>query len=66
MNSTGKHALLRVGKSFLTAAEFEHLANVPPATEWFKNLDNDHTARAYKKSIRDFMRFAGIDRPVLM
>ena len=63
MSSARKHALLRVGKSFLTAAEFQHLANVPPETEWFKNLDNEHTARAYKKAIKDFMRFAGIDRP---
>jgi len=63
MNSTRKHVSVRGGKSILTAAEFQHLADVPPATEWFKNLDNDHTASAYKESIKDFMRFAGIDRP---
>jgi integrase/recombinase XerD len=47
----------------LTAPEFQHLAEVPPEVEWFKNLDNDHTKRAYKKAIQDFMLFAGIDRP---
>src|SRR5690242_5573989 len=47
----------------LTAAEFQGLADVPPAVEWFKNLDNDHTKRAYKKAIKEFMLFAGINRP---
>src|SRR5665213_1017143 len=51
------------GESFLTAAEFQQLADVPPEVQWFKNLDNDHTERAYKKAIKDFILFAGIDRP---
>lgn len=50
-------------KRLLTVPEFEHLANVPAEVEWFKNLDNDHTRRAYKKAIKEFMLFAGIDRP---
>ena len=50
------------GPALLTAAEFQQLANIPPETEWFKNLKNDHTKRAYKAAIRDFVRFAGIDR----
>jgi integrase/recombinase XerD len=51
------------GKSLLTAAEFQQLADVPPEVEWFKNLDNEHTQRAYKKAIKDFILFAGVDRP---
>ncbi|HUA82829.1 MAG TPA: tyrosine-type recombinase/integrase [Bryobacteraceae bacterium] len=56
-NKTTQHSRL------LTAPEFQHLAAVPPEVEWFKNIDNDHTRRAYKKAIKDFMIFAGIDRP---
>jgi site-specific recombinase XerD len=47
----------------LTAAEFQRLADVPPEAEWFKNLDNSHTKRAYERAIKDFIRFARIDRP---
>jgi site-specific recombinase XerD len=47
----------------LTAAEFQRLADVPPEVEWFKNLRNPHTKRAYQRAIKDFMLFAGIDRP---
>jgi integrase/recombinase XerD len=47
----------------LTAAEFQKLANVPPEVEWFANLTNAHTRRAYEKRVKDFMRFAGIERP---
>jgi integrase/recombinase XerD len=47
----------------LTAAEFQGLADVPPEVEWFRNLDNAQTERAYKNAIGDFMRFAGILRP---
>ena len=47
----------------LTAAEFHRLADVPPEIEWFANLDNAHTRRAYENAVKDFMRFAGIRRP---
>jgi integrase/recombinase XerD len=47
----------------LTAAEFHLLADVPPEVEWFANLSNPSTRRAYENAIRDFMRFAGIERP---
>ena len=36
---------------------------MPPEVEWFANLSNPHTRRAYENAIRDFMRFAGIARP---
>ena len=51
------------GSRLLTAAEFQQLADVPPEVEWFKNLTNAHTRRAYENAVGDFMRFAGIQRP---
>ena len=47
----------------LTAAEFQKLADVPPEVEWFANLTNAHTRRAYENAVKDFMRFTGIERP---
>jgi site-specific recombinase XerD len=47
----------------LTAAEFHRLADVPPEAEWFANLTNRHTRRAYQHAITDFMQFTGIARP---
>jgi integrase/recombinase XerD len=47
----------------LTAAEFHRLADVPPEVEWFANLSNPATRRAYQNAIRDFVRFTGIARP---
>lgn len=44
----------------LTAPEFQSLANVPPEVEWFANIENANTRRAYRNDVRDFMRFAGI------
>jgi site-specific recombinase XerD len=44
----------------LTAAEFHQLGNVPPEAEWFANLDNPRTRRAYQIDLRDFMTFTGI------
>jgi len=47
----------------LTAADFQQLTDVPPEVEWFRNLDNPHTGRAYQNAIRDFMEFTGIRKP---
>jgi site-specific recombinase XerD len=47
----------------LTDAEFHRLADVPPEVEWFANLSNPSTRRAYENAVRDFMRFTGIARP---
>lgn len=48
----------------LTATEFHHLANVPPEAEWFANIGNVRTRRAYQIDLRDFMAFTGIARTV--
>jgi integrase/recombinase XerD len=47
----------------LTAAEFHQLADVPPEVEWFANISNAHTRRAYENAVKDFMQFTGIVRP---
>ncbi len=47
----------------LTAREFQGLADVPPEAEWFANIDNRQTRRAYQNDIKDFMAFVGIARP---
>lgn len=47
----------------LTAAEFQFLADVPPELEWFANLHNANTRRAYQNDVREFMAFAGIRQP---
>lgn len=47
----------------LTAAEFHRLAEVPPAIEWFANLTNPTTLRAYENAAKDFIRFTGITQP---
>ncbi len=51
------------GNRLLTAAEFHRLADVPPEVEWFANLNNPSTRRAYETAVRDFVRFTGIVRP---
>ena len=47
----------------LTAAQFQALADVPPEVEWFANIRNDNTKRAYKKDVQEFMAFVGIVKP---
>jgi site-specific recombinase XerD len=51
------------GDRLLTAAEFHQLADVPPEVEWFANLSNRSTRRAYENAVKDFVRFTGIRRP---
>lgn len=47
----------------LTQADFHRLADVPPELEWFANITNPKTKRAYKIDIEDFTGFVGIKRP---
>lgn len=46
-----------------TAAEFQQLAEVPPTAEWFANIDNPNTRRAYRNDLQAFMGFVGITQP---
>jgi site-specific recombinase XerD len=63
MNPARTPAKVTVKTRLLTAAEFQRLGNVPPEAEWFKNIRNPSTKRAYENAIKDFMRFTGINRP---
>jgi integrase/recombinase XerD len=56
-------AEIEPGGRLLTAAEFHRLADVPPEVEWFANLTNPNTRRAYENAVKDFVRFTGIQRP---
>ncbi len=46
--------------SLLSRAEFQQLAKVPAEIEWFGNINNPRTRRAYMLDLRDFMDFFGI------
>lgn len=46
----------------LTAAQFHQLAAVPAALEWFANIDNPRTRRAYEGDIGDFTGFVGLTK----
>jgi integrase/recombinase XerD len=47
----------------LTAAQFRGLAEVPPELEWFANIRNLRTRKAYQDDLQDFMGFTGIEHP---
>jgi hypothetical protein len=51
------------GRRVLTAAEFQGLSAVPLEAEWFANIDNPRTRRAYRVDIHEFMGFLGIGQP---
>lgn len=44
-------ARLPAGERRLTAVEFQHLVAVPAAVEWFANIDNPRTRRAYQADL---------------
>ncbi len=46
--------------SLLSDVAFQRLAEVPPEVEWFANLGNAATRRAYQTALQDFMRFVGL------
>lgn len=62
-NGGNKIALTTARRGLLSRAEFQDLANVPPEVEWFANIDNEKTRRAYRIDLRDFMAFVGIRAP---
>jgi hypothetical protein len=47
----------------LTAVQIQTLADIPPEIEWFANLTNPNTRRAYRQDLRDFQAFTGLCRP---
>lgn len=55
-----KQVLPPAGERRLTAAQFQDLAAVPAAAEWFANIDNPRTRRAYQNDLEDFCSFVGL------
>jgi proteasome alpha subunit len=47
----------------LTDEQFKGLAEVPPEVEWFANIGNANTRKAYREDVSDFSAFVGITRP---
>jgi len=55
---------ISVRKQYLLSKEdFARLSDVPPEIEWFANLKNKNTRDAYKRDIKNFMKFTGIQTP---
>ena len=63
MSTANMPARLVPASRALTATQFQGLAEVlPPELEWFANIPNAKTQRAYQLDITDFSAFVGIDR----
>jgi integrase/recombinase XerD len=56
--------LVPISRTFLSSAEFQQLADVPPELEWLANITNLKTRRAYKIDVEEFSAFTGITTPV--
>lgn len=52
--------VVREGERRLTAVEFQQLAAVPAAEEWFADIDNLRTRRAYQNDLTNFSSFIGL------
>ena len=63
MNPDNLPAIEHSSHRLLDVADFYRLAEVPPEIEWFANLENFCTRRAYKNALQDFMQFTGISHP---
>ena len=57
------NATLSARKRALTALEFQAWAEVPPAIEWFANINNANTRRAYQNDVQEFLDLIGIAEP---
>src|SRR5262245_9701879 len=57
------HALIPQDRRSLTPAEFYDLADIPPELEWFGNLDNKNTRKAYERDVKEFFAFVGLGGP---
>ena len=50
-------------RRLLAEARFRKLAAMPAEVEWFANIDNPQTRRAYESDLQDFMKFVGLTKP---
>ncbi len=51
----GRDLAAPVDGPLLTAVRFQSLADVPSELEWFANISNKSTRRAYENALKDFM-----------
>jgi len=51
------------GGDMLDDASFQRLAELPPEVEWFANITNANTRRAYRRDVRDFASFVDVKQP---
>ncbi len=63
MNSSDFPVSIPPSSRLLSSADFRRLVDVPLVIEWFANIDNPQTKRAYRNALEDFMKFTGIERP---
>ncbi len=56
----GEIAPAAPSERLLTRAEFHALKDVPPEDEWFEEITNRNTKRAYRQDVQEFIRFLGI------
>lgn len=63
MDHPEMNELIKTTERALTAIEFQGLADVPPELEWFANINNEKTRRAYKNDVQDFSSFIGLQSP---
>lgn len=50
------------GSRQLSKEAFDQLRDMPPEVEWFANISNSRTRRAYKIDLQDFMEFLGLSQ----
>ena len=62
-NETSNIPTVANEERLLTKTEFQRLSDVPPEAEWFANLTNENTRRAYRNDVGSFIRFIGIKSP---
>ncbi len=63
MNETGENGVVTVGGRELADPAFYRLADVPAELEWFANISNAHTRRAYRNDVAGFMAFFSMRTP---
>jgi hypothetical protein len=66
VDAVGRERLLELAGAVVADRAEQRAALVlamPGGLEWFANLTNRNTRRAYEKAVGDFMRFTGINRP---
>ncbi len=56
----GDLVVVAAGGRELADASFYRLNDVPPELEWFANIANAHTRRAYRNDVAGFMAFFGM------